>query len=83
MVEEETEEAEKYETVEIEYSEDDIEAISSTRTTTRSGLSCLTRMATRSSTTTMRREAAKGESDEDNPYDLGITEKALPRRRAT
>ena len=66
MVEEETEEAEKYETVEIEYSEDDIEAYIVDEDDNEIEYYY-----------DDDEEAAKGESDEDNPYDLGITREGV------
>ena len=66
VVEEETEEAEKYETVEIEYSEDDIEAYIVDEDDNEIEYYY-----------DDDEEAAKGESDEDNPYDLGITREGV------
>ena len=66
VVEEETEETEKYETVEIEYSEDDIEAYIVDEDDNEIEYYY-----------DDDEEAAKGESDEDNPYDLGITREGV------
>ena len=68
VVEEETEEAEKYETVEIEYSEDDNEI----------GFILLDEDGNEIEYYyDDDEEAAEGESDEGNPYDLGITREGV------
>ena len=78
MVEEETEEAEKYETVEIEYSEDDIEAYIVDEDDNEIGFILLDEDGNEIEYYyDDDEEAAKGESDEDNPYDLGITREGV------
>ena len=76
--EEETEEAEKYETVEIEYSEDDIEAYIVDEDDNEIGFILLDEDGNEIEYYyDDDEEAAKGESDEDNPYDLGITREGV------
>ena len=78
VVEEETEEAEKYETVEIEYSEDDIEAYIVDEDDNEIGFILLDEDGNEIEYYYDDDEgAAKGESDEDNPYDLGITREGV------
>ncbi|WP_418238695.1 hypothetical protein [Ellagibacter isourolithinifaciens] len=78
VVEEETEEAEKYETVEIEYSEDDIEAYIVDEDDNEIGFILLDEDGNEVEYYyDDDEEAAKGESDEDNPYDLGITREGV------
>lgn len=78
VVEEETEEAEKYETVEIEYSEDDIEAYIVDEDDNEIGFILLDEDGNETEYYyDDDEEAAKGESDEDNPYDLGITREGV------
>ena len=78
MVEEETEEAEKYETVEIEYSEDDIEAYIVDEDDNEIGFILLDEDGNEVEYYyDDDEEAAKGESDEGNPYDLGITREGV------
>ena len=78
VVEEETEEAEKYETVEIEYSEDDIEAYIVDEDDNEIGFILLDEDGNEIEYYyDDDEEAAKGESDEDNPYDLGITREGV------
>ena len=75
VVEEETEEAEKYETVEIEYSEDDIEAYIVDEDDNEIGFILLDEDIEYYYDDD--EEAAEGESDEGNPYDLGITREGV------
>ena len=78
VVEEETEEVEKYETVEIEYSEDDIEAYIVDEDDNEIGFILLDEDGNEIEYYyDDDEEAAKGESDEDNPYDLGITREGV------
>lgn len=78
VVEEETEEAEKYETVEIEYSEDDIEAYIVDEDDNEIGFILLDEDGNEIEYYyDDDEEAEKGESDEDNPYDLGITREGV------
>lgn len=75
VVEEETE---KYETVEIEYSEDDIEAYIVDEDDNEIGFILLDEDGNEIEYYyDDDEEAAKGESDEDNPYDLGITREGV------
>lgn len=72
------EEAEKYETVEIEYSEDDIEAYIVDEDDNEIGFILLDEDGNEIEYYyDDDEEAAKGESDEDNPYDLGITREGV------
>lgn len=76
--EEETEEAEAYETVEIEYSEDDIEAYIVDEDDNEIGFILLDEDGNEVEYYyDDDEEAAEGESDEDNPYDLGITREGV------
>lgn len=76
--EEETEEAEAYETVEIEYSEDDIEAYIVDEDDNEIGFILLDEDGNEVEYYYDDDEgAAEGESDEDNPYDLGITREGV------
>ena len=78
VVEEETEEAEKYETVEIEYSEDDIEAYIVDEDDNEIGFILLDEDGNEIEYYyDDDEEAAEGESDEGNPYDLGITREGV------
>lgn len=78
VVEEETEEAEGYETVEIEYSEDDVEAYIVDEDDNEIGFILLDEDGNEIEYYyDDDEEAAKGESDEDNPYDLGITREGV------
>ena len=75
VVEEETE---KYETVEIEYSEDDIEAYIVDEDDNEIGFILLDEDGNEVEYYYDDDEkAAKGESDEGNPYDLGITREGV------
>lgn len=72
------EEAEKYETVEIEYSEDDIEAYIVDEDDNEIGFILLDEDGNEVEYYyDDDEEAAKGESDDDNPYDLGITREGV------
>ena len=74
----EDEEAEAYETVEIEYSEDDIEAYIVDEDDNEIGLILLDEDGNEVEYYyDDDEEAAEGESDEDNPYDLGITREGV------
>lgn len=78
VVEEETEEAEKYETVEIEYSEDDIEAYIVDEDDNEIGFILLDEDGNEIEYYyDDDEEAVEGESDEGNPYDLGITREGV------
>ena len=75
---EETEEAEGYETVEIEYSEDDIEAYIVDEDDNEIGFILLDEDGNEVEYYyDDDEEADEGESDEDNPYDLGITREGV------
>lgn len=75
---EETEEAEGYETVEIEYSEDDIEAYIVDEDDNEIGFILLDEDGNEVEYYyDDDEESAEGESDEDNPYDLGITREGV------
>ena len=72
------EEAEKYETVEIEYSEDDIEAYIVDEDDNEIGFILLDEDGNEIEYYyDDDEEAAEGESDEGNPYDLGITREGV------
>ena len=76
--EEETEEAEAYETVEIEYSEDDIEAYIVDEDDNEIGFILLDEDGNEVEYYyDDDEEADAGEPDEDNPYDLGITREGV------
>lgn len=78
VVEEETEEAEAYETVEIEYSEDDIEAYIVDEDDNEIGFILLDEDGNEVEYYyDDDEEADEGEPDEDNPYDLGITREGV------
>lgn len=78
VVEEETEEAEGYETVEIEYSEDDIEAYIVDEDDNEIGFILLDEDGNEVEYYyDDDEEADAGEPGEDNPYDLGITREGV------
>ena len=75
---EETEETEAYETVEIEYSEDDIEAYIVDEDDNEIGFILLDEDGNEVEYYyDDEEEADEGEPDEDNPYDLGITREGV------
>lgn len=75
---EEAEEGEAYETVEIEYSEDDIEAYIVDEDDNEIGFILLDEDGNEVEYYyDDDEEADEGESDEDNPYDLGITREGV------